>query len=93
MTNQNQPIETIQDGYDRPSEAELTKYAQDFMRVKYTPKEIRDLKACGDFQIIVDGKVAACERVASNMIEDQAIFPPQAWNWAIKQEILEIDPD
>jgi len=74
-----------------PSDESLRAQTVDFMK-ENQPKIYRQFLVAGDLQEYLDLKVNACKRAAQNLIKN-GVFLNQAWNTAIRQEILEIESD
>ena len=74
-----------------PTTNELEEQALKFLR-DCRPQEYKELKARGAVEEYCQQKVEAAQRAAENLIS-QGTFPPQAWNTAIRTEILECQSD
>ena len=73
-----------------PTDEELTEEARNFLRGNSA--RYRELRASGELEEVINLKVAAAKDHAYALI-DSGVFENQAWFWAIREEILERDPD
>jgi len=78
--------------YRPPLEDELISKALEFMKECYPKKKYRELVKSKELYPLAKLKAGACKDYAENLIK-MGEFPNQAWNWAIRQEILETEPD
>jgi hypothetical protein len=73
-----------------PTDEELIKEARTFL--KGVPSRYRSLRASGDLEEVINLKVAATKDHAEVLI-DSGVFESKAWFAAIREKILERDPD
>ena len=73
-----------------PTEAMLIEEARTFLRGDSA--RYKRLQKEGDLEEVIALKVAATQRHAAGLIES-GTFESQAWFWAIREKILERDPD
>ena len=77
--------------FDSPTDGELWLKATDFFRT-CRPHAHRDMRRDGSFEEVILGRVAACKRYATNLI-DGGMWEGEAWNRAIRKELLESESD
>ena len=75
-----------------PSESSLIETAMTFMKENYPRKKFWALKKSGELEELARLKASACKDYAENLIKT-GTFANQAWNMAIKQEILGSESD
>ena len=73
-----------------PTDKQLTKEARDFLRG--IPARYRELRASGELEEVINLKVGAAKAHADALM-GTGVFENQAWFWAIREKILEREPD
>lgn len=74
-----------------PSDEELRDKALRFLK-EVKPREYREMQREGALNRLVENKVAACKDYAAALMRSGS-SPPEAWNRAIRLEILESESD
>ena len=78
--------------YKAPTETELINKALVFMKENYSRKKYKALKDSGEVQELAQLKAKAAIRYAENLISS-GMWAGEAWNQAIRLEILESESD
>ena len=53
------------------------------------PKEYMRLKKSGELQAHLEKTARACRETAEGLVENGITFEAQAWQWAIRRELLD----
>ena len=81
--------EEIMVSFTPPTDEDLAREARDFLKtvpIKDRPKGV-------ELEEVVALKVEATKDHAATLIATGAAFENQAWRWAIREKILELEPD
>lgn len=78
-------------GYREPAKEELERKALKFIR-ECKPREYKKMKELGEVEEYCRGKAEAAINYAESLIGG-GMYPGQAWNMAIRSQILESESD
>ncbi len=77
--------------WNEPSQESLEAQALDFFK-RCKPKEYREMKKDGSLREVCQLRARAAKRYAENLIQC-GVWEREAWNMAVRQEILESETD
>ena len=85
-------LSTHEPPYPTPTDGDLWLKAMDFLRV-CRPKVYKELSSSDEgLEDLINSRIAACKRYAMNLIAG-GTWEGEAWNLAIRQELLESETD
>ena len=74
------------------SDEHLKELREDFLR-ESRPKEYRRLKKAGELEAHLQREAERCRRRAQELVDTHITFLQQAWQWAIREVLLETEWD